>query len=516
MGESDAMPASADDAALVLAVRAGDQGAFAQLFERWSDRCFDVARRIVHDDGRAAEVTQDVFLVAWQQLDSLRDPAAFGGWVLRASRNKALNRLEKEARSTVVAGDAPLLLDRTDGRTADAEADAAMTADDLQDLVAAGSAVLGERDASVLDLHLRHGLGAPEIAAELDVTTNNAHQLLFRMKKNLAAGVRAWVLVKGGRPSCDGLRVALAAAGIDRFGKDAAKVIGRHVDDCDDCTRRQAAVLDPASLFAAAPVLVMAPALRAAVTGGLRAEGVPVDTEPPATGGTPGDPPAAAPEVTDPAPEDPPAPANRRRRAAVLAVVAAVVALIIGIGVVASDGEEDLTTTGTSAPAATSTAPATTGVESTEATSTTKVLPAPTAPTTTAGTLVAQPSPTEPKSGTSVPVPSTFAPNPNPMSPTTAPPAVTTTTAPPAPTVDSFTAQPLGEGGSCTPAQWGTRLTWTTTHATSVTLSATTVSTLTGQAPDGSRVICRPTPGNPPGGWHLTATGPGGSDAATA
>lgn len=515
------MPVSPDDAALVLAARDGDGAAFGQLFERWSDRCFDVARRIVHDDGRAAEVTQDVFLVAWQQLGSLRDPAAFGGWVLRASRNKALNRLEKEGRSTVVAGDAPLLLDRTDGSTAAVDAEAAMTADELQDLVAAASAVLGERDASVLDLHLRHGFGAPEIAAELDVTTNNAHQLLFRMKKNLAAGVRAWVLVKGGRPSCEPLRVALTAAGIERFGKDAAKVIGRHVDDCDACTRRQAAVLDPASLFAAAPLLVMAPAVRGAVADGLRSQGVPVDAHPEASAPPPdgsppgsGDPPDGVPADPDPI-EEPPA-TGRRRRAAALAIVLAVIALVVGIAVVASDGEEDLTTTGTSVPEASTTAApdATTSEADGTTTSTTKVLPAPTAPTTTAGTLVARPHTTEPKSGTSVPVPSTFAPNP--MTPTTAPPSVTTTTAPPAPIVDSFTAQPLGEGGSCTVAQWGTRLTWTTTHATAVTITATTVTTLSNQPADGSRVVCRPTPGNPPGGWHLTATGPGGSDSASA
>ena len=88
-----------NDQQLVEAVRGGDHAAYAQLFERYADRCFDVARRIVHDDGRAADVTQEVFTVAWQQIGSLRDPDAFGGWVLRSSRNKALNTLRDEGRS---------------------------------------------------------------------------------------------------------------------------------------------------------------------------------------------------------------------------------------------------------------------------------------------------------------------------------------------------------------------------------------------------------------------------------
>ena len=35
-------------------------------------------------------------------------------------------------------------------------------------------------------------------------------------------------------------------------------------------------------------------------------------------------------------------------------------------------------------------------------------------------------------------------------------------------------------------------------------------------SPDGSRIVCRVGYGAPPGAWHLTATGPGGSSQATA
>ena len=336
------------------------------------------------------------------------------------------------------------------------------------------------------------------------------------MKKNLAAGVRAWVLVKGGRPSCVGLRALLEAAGIDRFGKDAAKVIGRHVDDCEDCTRRQAAVLDPAGLFAAAPILVMAPALRRAVAEGLHADGVPIDADAPPAPSTPPpgptDPPPSA-EV-GPATEPDPPPDRRRRRAVLAVLVLVLIAAVIGVGVAASDSEEDLTTTGTSVPGPTTEPDTTTTGDPEPATTTAKVLPAPAPTSTTAGTLVASPHPTEPRAGTTVPVPSTFAPNP--VTPTSAPPAAPTTTAAPAPTVDSFTATALGEGGSCTNTEWGTRLSWTTTHATSVSIAATTVTTQSGLAPDGSRTVCRPTPGMPPGGWKLTASGPGGTASATA
>src|SRR5918994_1146447 len=167
----------AEDARLVTASRAGDPTAFPALFAYWFDPCVDVAWRILRDREAAADVAQDVFLGAWRALDRLRDPGAFGGWALRASRNQALNRLARERRSTA----------------------------------------LGERDASLLDLHLRHGLAVPEIAEALGVTANNAHQLLFRLRKRLSGAIRAWVLWRGGDPSRPTLGGAPPAAGGGRL-----------------------------------------------------------------------------------------------------------------------------------------------------------------------------------------------------------------------------------------------------------------------------------------------------------
>lgn len=50
------------------------------------------------------------------------------------------------------------------------------------------------------------------MADELGVIPNNAHQLLFHMRRRLGAGVRAWVLFAGGDPDCDSLATELRAA----------------------------------------------------------------------------------------------------------------------------------------------------------------------------------------------------------------------------------------------------------------------------------------------------------------
>jgi len=79
---------TAEDADLVRQVRDGDQGAFADLYQRYARVVHGLllARVPVAD---ADDLVQDVFLTAWKRLDSLRDPGAFGGWLLMIARNRA-------------------------------------------------------------------------------------------------------------------------------------------------------------------------------------------------------------------------------------------------------------------------------------------------------------------------------------------------------------------------------------------------------------------------------------------
>src|SRR4051812_5683283 len=60
--------ASATDAALVDAVRAGKESAFEELFRRYHARVYAFVRRRVRDDGRAEDLTQDAFLNALRRL----------------------------------------------------------------------------------------------------------------------------------------------------------------------------------------------------------------------------------------------------------------------------------------------------------------------------------------------------------------------------------------------------------------------------------------------------------------
>ena len=220
------------DTELVLAVRGQEKDAFGILFDRWYDRCWNVARNIMRSDDLAAEVAQDAMLAGWQRLDQLHNPEAFGGWLLRITRNRALSRLEREGRSRATGDDIVSAMrdrnisqshDEPLGAQAQPSVETALEIHDRQELLWAASAALGERDVSLLDLHLRHGLTAAEIAEELGVGANAAHQQLFRLRNKLGDAIGSYLLWRNGRTLCRGL--AAAVSGDVAFDRSVAKAV---------------------------------------------------------------------------------------------------------------------------------------------------------------------------------------------------------------------------------------------------------------------------------------------------
>jgi RNA polymerase sigma-70 factor (ECF subfamily) len=86
---------SADDVAgLVRAARAGDRAAFATLYQRFARAVHAVIlTRAPYRD--AADLVQDVFVIALERLDQLGEPAAFGGWILAIARTRSIDHVRR-------------------------------------------------------------------------------------------------------------------------------------------------------------------------------------------------------------------------------------------------------------------------------------------------------------------------------------------------------------------------------------------------------------------------------------
>jgi RNA polymerase sigma-70 factor (ECF subfamily) len=69
--------------ALVRRARGGDAGAFEALYRREAGRVFALALRLTGDRVRATELTQDVFVRAWERLGAFRGDGAIAPWLRR-------------------------------------------------------------------------------------------------------------------------------------------------------------------------------------------------------------------------------------------------------------------------------------------------------------------------------------------------------------------------------------------------------------------------------------------------
>jgi RNA polymerase sigma-70 factor, ECF subfamily len=87
-----------DAADTVRQAQAGDVAAFERLYREHAGRVYALALRLTADTHQAEEVTQDVFVRAWEKLGSFRAESAFSTWLHRLTVNEVLGRRRSEGR----------------------------------------------------------------------------------------------------------------------------------------------------------------------------------------------------------------------------------------------------------------------------------------------------------------------------------------------------------------------------------------------------------------------------------
>ena len=84
-----------EDADLIRQAARGAVEAFNLLVSRWEKRVYNYLLRITANREDALDLTQDVFLKAYQNLRKLDDPGRFGPWLYRIAHNEAFSMFRK-------------------------------------------------------------------------------------------------------------------------------------------------------------------------------------------------------------------------------------------------------------------------------------------------------------------------------------------------------------------------------------------------------------------------------------
>lgn len=84
-----------DDKQLIHDFQHGDERAFDHLVMRYQERVYWTIRRLVSDHDDANDITQNVFIKAYEALPSFKGDSAIFTWLYRIAVNLALNELRR-------------------------------------------------------------------------------------------------------------------------------------------------------------------------------------------------------------------------------------------------------------------------------------------------------------------------------------------------------------------------------------------------------------------------------------
>jgi RNA polymerase sigma-70 factor (ECF subfamily) len=89
-----------EDADLIRQAAKGAVEAYNLLVSRWEKRVYNYLLRITGHREDALDLTQDVFLKAYQNLRKLDDPGRFAPWIYRIAHNEAYSMFRKRRPET--------------------------------------------------------------------------------------------------------------------------------------------------------------------------------------------------------------------------------------------------------------------------------------------------------------------------------------------------------------------------------------------------------------------------------
>jgi RNA polymerase sigma factor (sigma-70 family) len=218
---------------LVAAVRAGDDHAFEVLYHRYQRRIGAYIYGMVHDHGRAEDITQDVFMSALRRMRATETPIAFKPWVYEIAKNACIDAFRRSKRAEEISYDADDGSDRlhlvSKGPTPEAAVDTRMSLDHLRGAFGG----LSEAHHQILVMRELEGLSYRQIGEQLGMSRPSVESTLFRARRRLSEEYEE--LVSGER--CRRIQAIIAGATGGRAGARDERKMARHVSYCQPCRR---------------------------------------------------------------------------------------------------------------------------------------------------------------------------------------------------------------------------------------------------------------------------------------
>ena len=163
-------------------VIAGNSAAYAPLVERYRHMVYSLVVRIVHTDAVAEEISQDVFVKAYQSLPGFQRKAQFSTWLYRIAYNASISytRKHKQEMSSID--------DRVINNYSESEVQdnvMGLNEEEQKKVIAGALETLNETDRALVELFYLRDKRVEEIAVITGLTQSNVKVKLHRIRKRL-------------------------------------------------------------------------------------------------------------------------------------------------------------------------------------------------------------------------------------------------------------------------------------------------------------------------------------------
>lgn len=83
---------------LIERLKRGEELAFKELVTSWQDLVFNTSLGLVQNEADAEDVTQDVFIKAWESIEGFKGESKLSTWLYRITVTKSLDFLRSKKR----------------------------------------------------------------------------------------------------------------------------------------------------------------------------------------------------------------------------------------------------------------------------------------------------------------------------------------------------------------------------------------------------------------------------------
>ena len=170
-----------DEAHIIKEILHGNTTLYEYFLDRYGQQVFVLVDRIVSCQEDAEELTQDVFLKAFQQLSSFKAESSFSTWIYRIATNEAISAVRKK-KSDTIRLDESVFLNLSESQVDEALEDE--SEEQLQRLQRAMEQLEADERA-LITLYYMEERPLMEVAFILGMTEGNAKVKLHRIRKKL-------------------------------------------------------------------------------------------------------------------------------------------------------------------------------------------------------------------------------------------------------------------------------------------------------------------------------------------